>query len=109
METYLLYLLTNLLTTKLNFNGKDIKVEITYIYNFNQIENHIGYLDTDNSGTIDFQEFSQLIKNQQLIKSFYNLKNNLINHLIIKLLSLMQSITMFCGKFNRSFFSVLII
>jgi hypothetical protein len=36
-------------TTKLNFNGKDIKVEITYIYNFNQIENHIGYLDTDNS------------------------------------------------------------
>ena len=36
-------------TTKLNFNGKDIEVKVTYINNFNKIENHIGYLDTDNS------------------------------------------------------------
>lgn len=34
-------------TTKLNFNGKDIEVEVTYINNFNQIANHIGYLDTE--------------------------------------------------------------
>ena len=36
-------------TTKLNFNGKDIEVKVTFINNFNKIENHIGYLDTDNS------------------------------------------------------------
>ncbi len=71
-------------TTKLNFNGKDIEVKVTYINNFNKIENHIGYLDTDNSIYVSLSDcFLERInkeKHEELEKEFEEILNKISNN-----------------------------
>lgn len=71
-------------TAKVNFNDKDFEVPLSFIYNFNQVANHLGYLDTENTIYVSlsdcFLASENKIKHEELENDFKEIIDKISNN-----------------------------